>query len=182
VPHVALAAELLPLIGRAGTAAPAELNLVRAWLETKTANQIREAIGTRMERKGAPPAPNLSYFDRRVREWAPRVVSEPSPPPPEPPEDPAATVAWECPNDPDNPRLAAAWTPMRTTLKTEGSAGDWRTLRFMILGGLDGDEIVISLPTTFMRDWVRDKYGPRITLLWKQGYPEARRVDFRVRP
>lgn len=184
-PHVALAAELLPLVGRAGTAAPAELNLVRSWLETRTANDIRAAIGTRMERKDAPPAPDLSYFDQRIRQWGPRVAYQPppaAPPAPEPPEDPADTIALIHSHEPDNPDLVTAWTPLRATLKAGIGEAEYRSwVREMALGGLDGDEIVMLLPNPFARDWVRDHYGPRISTLWKAAYPEARRVDFRVR-
>jgi DnaA-like protein len=98
---------------------------------------------------------------------------------PEPPEDPATTVAWSDPHDPDNPALVAPWAAMRPQLR-DASRTEWAMLRQMVLNGLDGDEIVISLPSTFLRDWVRQHYGERITALWKQAYPEARRVDFRV--
>lgn len=181
--ETALAAELLALAGRSGPARPPELVLVRAWLETKTANEIREAIGTRMEQKNAVRAPDLSYFDKRVREWAPRLrVADASPPVPTPelPEDPASTVAWLDPRGPDNPRLASAWAEIRATLRDQLGTEYRSWLRDMVLLGLDGDVMAIELPSMFKRDHVRTHYGDRVAALWKLAYPEAHGVDFKV--
>lgn len=184
--HVTLAAELLPLVGRAGFAAPAELNAVRSWLETKTANEIREAIGTRMEQTNARLAPDLRYFDKRVREWTSRVPFQPplaptAPAVPEPPEDPAETVALIHPHDPDNARLVARWPAFRAMLKAEVPEAEYQSwLRGMKLGGLDGDEIVLILRSGFVGDWVAGHYGPRVNTWWKGEYPEAHRVVCRT--
>src|SRR5450631_3045320 len=48
----------------------------------------------------------------------------------------------------------------------------------MTLTGLFGDELAISLPTGFVRDWVRDHHGARVNALWQAEYPAVRRVDF----
>jgi len=50
----------------------------------------------------------------------------------------------------------------------------------MSLGGLDGDEITVRLPTRFLRDWVRSHYGDRLNALWSTENPQIRRVDIRV--
>lgn len=98
---------------------------------------------------------------------------------PEPPEDPADTISL-LNDDPDNPRIVAAWIPARARLRAELGEAAWHTCRAMVLGGLDGDEIVIMLPGEFARDLVRERFGPRIVAPLLQAYPEARRVDFRV--
>ena len=50
----------------------------------------------------------------------------------------------------------------------------------MTLGGVDGDEVTVRLPSRFLRDWVRSNYGEKITTLWQQESPAIRRVDIRV--
>ena len=45
---------------------------------------------------------------------------------------------------------------------------------------MTGDEVAISLPTGFVRDWVRDHHGARVNALWQAEYPVVRRVDFVV--
>lgn len=96
-------------------------------------------------------------------------------------ENPSDTVEWLNPHDPDNPRLLDAWTAIRQGLKAEVTPGAYRSwLQPMILRGLDGDEIVITLPSLFLCDRVRSEYGPQIQARWRPAYPEAHRVDFRV--
>ncbi len=56
--------------------------------------------------------------------------------------------------------------------------GAW--LRQMTLGGQDGDEITLFLPTRFLRDWVHNHYGDRLTAMWRLERPEIRRLDIRV--
>jgi len=46
--------------------------------------------------------------------------------------------------------------------------------------GVEGDEVVILLPTRFMRDWVNSHYGDRLRALWQAEYPAVRRVDIRI--
>ena len=50
----------------------------------------------------------------------------------------------------------------------------------MSLGGADGDEVTVLLPTRFLRDWVRSHYGDRISALWQAENCRVRRVDIRV--
>jgi chromosomal replication initiator protein len=50
----------------------------------------------------------------------------------------------------------------------------------MTLGGLDGDEVTVTLPTRFLRDWVSTRYGDRLSVLWQAENPAVRRVDIRV--
>ncbi|WP_408611887.1 DnaA N-terminal domain-containing protein, partial [Falsiroseomonas oryzae] len=55
-------------------------------------------------------------------------------------------------------------------------------LRQMTLSSLQGEEVVVLLPTRFLRDWVRGHYGDRLQALWQAELPAVRRVEFRVMP
>jgi chromosomal replication initiator protein len=78
------------------------------------------------------------------------------------------------------PQLAAQWARVRGRLQQEFGEVEYRTwLRQMTLVGLDGDEITVHLPTRFLRDWVRSRYGDRINALWQAENPAIRRVDIR---
>ena len=69
---------------------------------------------------------------------------------------------------PDEPQLAAQWARVRGRLQSEVGDVEYRTwLRQMSLGGLDGDEVTVRLPTRFLRDWVRTHYGDRLNALWQ---------------
>jgi chromosomal replication initiator protein len=77
--------------------------------------------------------------------------------------------------------LSAEWTRVRTRLQTDVGEVEYRTwLRQMSLGGADGDEVTVLLPTRFLRDWVRSHYGDRISALWQAENCRVRRVDIRV--
>ena len=77
--------------------------------------------------------------------------------------------------------LAAEWSRVRTRLQTEVGEVEYRTwLRQLSLGGADGDEVTVLLPTRFLRDWVRSHYGDRLSALWQAENNRVRRVDIRV--
>jgi chromosomal replication initiator protein len=79
------------------------------------------------------------------------------------------------------PQLAAQWTRIRGRLQAEVGEVEYRTwLRQMGLGRLDGDEITVTLPTRFLRDWVSARYGDRLRAMWQSENPSVRRVDIRV--
>jgi chromosomal replication initiator protein len=81
----------------------------------------------------------------------------------------------------DMPQLAVQWTSIRARLQVEVGEVEYRTwLRQMTLGNLDGDEITVTLPTRFLRDWVSTRYGNRLRALWQAENPHIRRVDIRV--
>jgi len=81
----------------------------------------------------------------------------------------------------DAPQLAVQWARIRGRLKAEVGEVEYRTwLRQMSLAGLDGDEITVTLPTRFLRDWVSTRYGDRLSALWQAENPAIRRVDIRV--
>jgi len=81
------------------------------------------------------------------------------------------------------PQLAAQWARVRGRLQNEVGDVEYRTwLRQMTLVGLDGDEVTVNLPTKFLRDWVRGRYGDRLSALWHAENPAVRRVEIRVGP
>jgi chromosomal replication initiator protein len=79
------------------------------------------------------------------------------------------------------PQLAVHWARIRGRLQAEVGEVEYRTwLRQMTLAGLDGDEITVTLPTRFLRDWVSTRYGDRLSALWQGENPAIRRVEIRV--
>jgi chromosomal replication initiator protein len=81
----------------------------------------------------------------------------------------------------EQPQLALQWDRVRTRLQSEVGDVEYRTwLRQMSLGGIDGDEVTVRLPTRFLRDWVRSHYGDRLNALWNAENRRIRRVDIRV--
>ena len=79
------------------------------------------------------------------------------------------------------PQLAALWARIRGRLQQEVGDVEYRTwLRQMTLAGVAGDEITVLLPTRFLRDWVRGRYGDRLSELWQAELPQVRRVTLRV--
>ena len=86
---------------------------------------------------------------------------------------------------PDGPaapeQLQAQWARIRGRLQQEVGEVEYRTwLRNMTLSGIDGDELTISLPSTFQRDWVRMHYADRINALWQAELAGIRRVEFQA--
>ncbi len=80
-----------------------------------------------------------------------------------------------------DPQLVVQWARIRGRLQNEVGDVEYRTwLRQMTLGGLEGDEITVRLPTRFLRDWVRSHYGDRLTALWLAENRAVRRVEIRV--
>jgi chromosomal replication initiator protein len=83
-------------------------------------------------------------------------------------------------NSPDA-EAHAQWMRIRTRLQQDVGDVEYRSwLRQMTLGGIEGDEVTVLLPTRFLRDWVRTHYGERISLLWQQANPTIRHVEIRV--
>jgi chromosomal replication initiator protein len=81
----------------------------------------------------------------------------------------------------ERPLLTAQWARVRVRLQTEVGEAEYRTwLRQMALSGIDGDEVTVTLPTRFLRDWVTSRYSDQIRKLWQAENPAVRRVDVRV--
>jgi len=78
---------------------------------------------------------------------------------------------------------AAVWARIRARLRDEVGEVEYRSwLRQMSLSGIEGDEVVISLPTRFIRDWVNSHYGDRLRALWQAEHGGIRRVAILVAP
>src|ERR671913_178847 len=78
-------------------------------------------------------------------------------------------------------QIVSDWARIRGRLREEVGDSEYKSwLRQMTLHGVDGDEVVILLPTRFMRDWVNSHYGDRLRALWHAECPVVRRVDIRV--
>jgi chromosomal replication initiator protein len=81
----------------------------------------------------------------------------------------------------DISQLATQWARIRGRLQSEVGEVEYRNwLRQMTLAGADGDEITVHLPTRFLSDWVRSRYGERLNALWHAENSAIRRVDIRV--
>jgi chromosomal replication initiator protein len=77
--------------------------------------------------------------------------------------------------------LIAQWVRIRSRLHREVGEVEYRSwLRQMSLAGADGDEVTVHLPTPFLRDWVREHYGSKLSAMWQFENPAIRRVDIRV--
>ena len=78
--------------------------------------------------------------------------------------------------------LEAAWLRVRDKLKSEVGEVEYRTwLRQIVLGPIEEDEIVLYLPTRFLRDWVRSQYGERLQTLWRTENDVVQRVELQVK-
>ena len=77
--------------------------------------------------------------------------------------------------------LATAWARIRARLRQEVGDVEYRTwLRQMTLQGTEDDVAIVSLPTRFLRDWVRDHYGDRLKQLFQGEAGEVRNIELRV--
>ncbi|RKK04315.1 chromosomal replication initiator protein DnaA [Pseudoroseomonas wenyumeiae] len=77
--------------------------------------------------------------------------------------------------------VAEAWARIRGRLREDVGEVEYRSwLRQMTLSAIEGEEVVILLPTRFLRDWVRTHYSDRLRVLWQAEHPGVRRIDIRV--
>jgi chromosomal replication initiator protein len=82
---------------------------------------------------------------------------------------------------PHSGQLATAWARIRARLRQEVGDVEYRTwLRQMTLQGTEVDTAIVSLPTRFLRDWVRDHYGDRLKQLFQGEAGEVRNIELRV--
>lgn len=81
----------------------------------------------------------------------------------------------------DMPRLAAAWTRIQDRLRADVGEIEYQTwIRQIRLVGADRDEITLTLPSRFLRDWVATRYGIRLRALWQVEVPALRSLDIRI--
>ncbi|WP_421992297.1 chromosomal replication initiator protein DnaA [Roseococcus sp.] len=82
---------------------------------------------------------------------------------------------------PNAGKTAASWARARARLRQEVGDVEYRNwLRQMTLAGVDDETVLITLPTRFLRDWVRDHYGDRLRLACQAEMPGMRQVALRV--
>ncbi|HKM62728.1 MAG TPA: chromosomal replication initiator protein DnaA [Acidisphaera sp.] len=87
------------------------------------------------------------------------------------------TDGYDCNERP----LADQWARVCARLQVEVSGMDYQTwLRQMTFAGIDGDEVMLQMPTRFLRDEVRGRFGDTLNKLWQQENRRIRRVDIRV--
>ena len=80
-------------------------------------------------------------------------------------------------------QTAELWARIRGRLRDEVGEVEYRTwLRQMTLASAQGEEVVILLPTRFLRDWVRSHYGDRLRSMWQAEMASVRTLEFRVVP
>ena len=78
-------------------------------------------------------------------------------------------------------QLAAQWARVRGRLQSEVGEAEYRTwLKQVTLVGLEDGELTLHLPTRFLRDWVKSRYGDRLNTLWQAENDAVRRVEIRV--
>jgi len=77
--------------------------------------------------------------------------------------------------------IASQWTSVRSKLRQAVGDVEYKSwLKQVYLFGLDGDELILLLPTRFLRDWVTKEYGELITALWQAQNPNVMRIDIRA--
>jgi chromosomal replication initiator protein len=75
------------------------------------------------------------------------------------------------------------WSQVQGMLRAEFGETAFKTwLAPLALGGLEGERIVLSVPTRFLRDWVAAHYADRIRVLWRRVNPEVTGVALGVMP
>ena len=78
-------------------------------------------------------------------------------------------------------RLTEQWARVRAKLQVEVGEVEYRTwLKQVSFAGLVGDEVVVMLPTRFLRDWVNKEYGELVADFWQRENPRVKRVEFRT--
>lgn len=83
---------------------------------------------------------------------------------------------------PQSSDIEQQWTQVRGLLRAEVGDTAYATwLKPLDLACLDGDRVVIAVPTQFMRDWVVAHYADRIRALWTSINPNVRSIALNVR-
>ncbi len=82
---------------------------------------------------------------------------------------------------PNAGKTATSWARVRARLRQDVGDVEYRNwLRQLTLAGIEGEAVIVNLPTRFLRDWVRDHYGDRLRLLCQAEMPGVRVVELRV--
>ena len=79
--------------------------------------------------------------------------------------------------------LTEQWTRVRAKLRTDvGEAAFNSWLKPLILGDFNAGRIRVAVPTRFMRDWIDQNYGTRLTELWAEENDTVQSVEIIVEP
>jgi chromosomal replication initiator protein len=79
--------------------------------------------------------------------------------------------------------LEQQWSQVQGQLRTEFGDTAFKTwLASLTLQGVDGERVLLSVPTRFLRDWVVSHYADRISLLWRRVNPAIGGVMLSVAP
>ncbi|WP_240810637.1 chromosomal replication initiator protein DnaA [Formicincola oecophyllae] len=79
--------------------------------------------------------------------------------------------------------MQAAWVKVRDHLRAVIGAAEYDSwLKRLGAGPFVDGELVLHLPSRFLCDWVRDKYGARIKALLAQEEGSIKRIAFKVTP
>jgi chromosomal replication initiator protein len=75
------------------------------------------------------------------------------------------------------------WSQVRGMLRQEFGETAYNTwLASLTLDGLEGERVLLSVPTRFLRDWVAAHYADRIRVLWRRVNPMVSGVALNVLP
>lgn len=178
-----LADQLMTLAGIIRPAKPDEVGAVERWT-TKgfRTDAIQGVIEAKMKERDGKPPRTLLYFDELMHEalgpkspasvialpQSPAPITQPATP--DPIDDPAAAIG-----DGTEPQ----WVRVRRGLRTEVGQTDYKFwLSKMALIGIDDDcEVTVTLPSPFLRDTVRSRFGSSLTAHWQAQNPDIRRVN-----
>lgn len=79
--------------------------------------------------------------------------------------------------------LTEQWTRVRARLRTDvGEAAFNSWLKPLILGDFNAGRLRVAVPTRFMRDWIDQNYGTRLTELWAEENDTVQSVEVIVEP
>ena len=77
--------------------------------------------------------------------------------------------------------IEESWLRICACLRREVGDSEYRAwLEKITLGAIRDDELVLLLPDSYLRDTVRNRYGHRLSELWRQENKKIRRVEFSV--
>ncbi|MDD3445275.1 MAG: chromosomal replication initiator protein DnaA [Zavarzinia sp.] len=84
----------------------------------------------------------------------------------------------------NNQQYETAWTAVKKRLRLElgdNTFQSWIRPLSLVEPRLP-DTVVLAVPTTFMRDYVRSHFADRLTALWRTEAPDVAMVEFQVAP
>jgi chromosomal replication initiator protein len=79
--------------------------------------------------------------------------------------------------------LDGQWSQVQDMLRAEFGKTAYSTwLAPLTLGGFEGERVLLTVPTRFLRDWVAAHYADRIRVLWRRVNPKVHGVALNVTP